>query len=288
MIKKILKLGVILILILVIFVFYLSYFGIETKRFNQLIKDEISKSNKGIDIELNKVKIILNLNNLSVGLKTFDPKVIFEDKKIKLKKIKTNFSIESFLNKDFVVENLFISTEENTISNIISLARLYENNLQMIIFDKLIKDGSLNADINLNFDEKGKIKNNYKIKGSVTNTKLNLINNQLIRNISFDFEIEEKLHKYNNAKIEFENLKLSSNSIKIINNNNYFLLEGDIKNSNTFISPELLFLLFKTNIKDLGISNLYLSSNSTFYFKSSMSLQDIFKFDKKWVSSSLT
>ena len=282
MIKKILKLGVILILILVIFVFYLSYFGIETKRFNQLIKDEISKSNKGIDIELNKVKIILNLNNLSVGLKTFDPKVIFEDKKIKLKKIKTNFSIESFLNKDFAVENLFISTEENTISNIISLARLYENNLQMLIFDKLIKDGSLNADINLNFDEKGKIKNNYKIKGSVTNTKLNLINNQIIRNISFDFEIEEKLHKYNNAKIEFEELKLSSNSIKIINNNNYFLLEGDIKNSNTFISPELLFLLFKTNIKDLGISDLYLSSNSTFYFKSSGPLQDILKFDKKF------
>ena len=282
MIKKILKLGVILILILVIFVFYLSYFGIETKRFNQLIKDEISKSNKGIDIELNKVKIILNLKKLSVGLKTHDPKIIFKDKKIKLKKIKTNFSIESFLNKDFAVENLFISTEENTISNIISLARLYENNLQMLIFDKLIKDGSLNADINLNFDEKGKIKNNYKIKGSVTNTKLNLINNQLIRNISFDFEIEEKLHKYNNAKIEFENLKLSSNSIKIINNNNYFLLEGDIKNSNTFISPELLFLLFKTNIKDLGISDLYLSSNSTFYFKSSGPLQDILKFDKKF------
>ena len=282
MIKKILKLGVILILILVIFVFYLSYFGIETKRFNQLIKDEISKSNKGIDIELNKVKIILNLKKLSVGLKTHDPKIIFQDKKIKLKKIKTNFSIESFLNKDFAVENLFISTEENTISNIISLARLYENNLQMIIFDKLIKDGSLNADINLSFDEKGKIKNNYKIKGSVTNTKLNLINNQLIRNISFDFEIEEKLHKYNNAKIEFENLKLSSNSIKIINNNNYFLLEGDIKNSNTFISPELLFLLFKTNIKDLGISDLYLSSNSTFYFKSSGPLQDILKFDKKF------
>ena len=282
MIKKILKLGVILILLLVIFVLYLSYFGIETKRFNQLIKDEISKSNKGIDIELNKVKIILNLKNLSVGLKTHDPKIIFKDKKIKLKKIKTNFSIESFLNKDFAVQNLFISTEENTISNIISLARLYENNLQMIIFDKLIKDGSLNADINLNFDEKGKIRNNYKIKGSVTNAKLNLINNQLIKNISLDFEIEEKLHKYNNAKIEFENLKLSSNSIKIINNNNYFLLEGDIKNSNTFISPELLFLLFKTNIKDLGISDLYLSSNSTFYFKSSGPLQEILKFDKKF------
>ena len=74
--------------------------------------------------------------------------------------------------KDFVVRNLFISTEENTINNIISLARLYENNLQMLIFDKLIKDGSLNADINLSFDEKGKIRNNYQIKGSVNNIKI--------------------------------------------------------------------------------------------------------------------
>ena len=282
MIKKTIKYLLYFLILITIGVIYLSYFGIETKRFNQLIRDKISDTTKKIDIELQEVKIVLNLNNFSFGLKTYDSDIIFKDKKIKLKKIKTNFSIESFLNKDFAVQNLFISTEENTISNIISLARLYENNLQMIIFDKLIKDGSLNADINLNFDEKGKIRNNYKIKGSVTNAKLNLINNQLIRNISLDFEIEEKLHKYNNAKIEFENLKLSSNSIKIINNNNYFLLEGDIKNSNTFISPELLFLLFKTNIKDLGISDLYLSSNSTFYFKSSGPLQDILKFDKKF------
>ena len=61
----------------------------------------------------------------------------------------------------------------------------------MIIFDKLIENGSLNADINLSFDEKGNIKNDYKIKGSVKNTKVNLINNQIIKNISFDFKIEE-------------------------------------------------------------------------------------------------
>ena len=149
MIKKILKLGVILILILVIFVFYLSYFGIETKRFNQLIKDEITKSNKEIDIELNKVKIILNLKKLSVSLKTHDPKIIFKDKKIKLKKIKTNFSIESFLKKDFAVENLFISTKENTINDFIGLARIYQNNLQFLIFDKMVKGGNLKADLNL-------------------------------------------------------------------------------------------------------------------------------------------
>ena len=83
MTKKILKLGISLLLILGIFIFYLSYFGIETKRFNQLIKDEITKSNKKIDIELNDVKIILNLRNFSVGLKTFDPNIIFQDKKIK-------------------------------------------------------------------------------------------------------------------------------------------------------------------------------------------------------------
>ena len=282
MIKKILKLGIGLLLIFGIFIFYLSYFGIETKRFNQLIKDEITKSNKKIDIELNDVKIILNLRNFSVGLKTFDPNIIFQDKKIKLKKIKTNFSIESFLKKDFAIENLFISTKENTINDFIGLARIYQNNLQFLIFDKMVKGGNLKADLNLNFDEEGRIKDKYNIKGTVKSAKLILINKQVFKNINFDFKIEEKMHEYENTKVEFEKLKLSSDSIKIINKNNLFLLEGNIKNSESLISPELLSLLYKVNMKDLDLRNLFLSSNSTFYFKSSMPLQDIFKFDKKF------
>ena len=97
MIKKIAKLLILTLIILISVIVYLSYFGIETKQFNQIIKDKIIENNNEVDIDLNKVKIILNLDNLSIGLKTQDSTIFFKDKKISLDEIQTNFSIGSFL-----------------------------------------------------------------------------------------------------------------------------------------------------------------------------------------------
>ena len=86
MIKKTIKYFSYLLILIMIGVIYLSYFGIKTKRFNHLIKDKISQTNSKIDIELNEVKIILNFDNFTVGIKASNPNIVFEDKKIKLKK----------------------------------------------------------------------------------------------------------------------------------------------------------------------------------------------------------
>ena len=68
MIKKIIKLFLYILILLTIAILYLSYFGIETKSFNQLIKNKVAENGKNIDIELNKVKIVLNLNDLNFGI----------------------------------------------------------------------------------------------------------------------------------------------------------------------------------------------------------------------------
>ena len=57
MIKKTIKYLLYFLILITIGVFYLSYYGIETKRFNQIIKDKISENNNKIDIELNNVRI---------------------------------------------------------------------------------------------------------------------------------------------------------------------------------------------------------------------------------------
>ena len=112
MIKNTLKYFLYLLILITIGVIYLSYFGIETKRFNQLIRDKVSDTAKGIDIELQTVKIVLDLRNLSIGLKTFDSDIIFKDKKVKLEKIGTNFSIRSFFKKEFAIKNVSITTKK--------------------------------------------------------------------------------------------------------------------------------------------------------------------------------
>ena len=137
MIKKTIKFFLYLLILITVGVIYLSYFGVETKRFNQLIKDKISKTTKKIDIELQDVKIVLNLSDFSIGLKTYDSNIIFKDKKIKLKKIGTNFSIESFFKKEFAIKNALISTKENNFKDIISLVRIYQNTPQLYVFNRM-------------------------------------------------------------------------------------------------------------------------------------------------------
>ena len=82
MIKKIFKFIFYFLVIIGIGIIYLSYFGVETKRFNQLIENQITKKNQEINLKLESVKFVLNLNNLTVGLKSENPIIVFEDKKI--------------------------------------------------------------------------------------------------------------------------------------------------------------------------------------------------------------
>ena len=96
MIKKVIKYFLYFLFLIFIGILYLSYFGVETKRFNQFIKNEVSKVNEQASIELKDVKILLNLSNFSITLNTHEPNLAFKNKKIKLKNIKTNFSLVSF------------------------------------------------------------------------------------------------------------------------------------------------------------------------------------------------
>ena len=267
MIKTIFKFLFYFLVIIGIGIIYLSYFGVETKRFNQLIENQITKKNQEINLKLKSVKFVLNLNNLTVGLKSENPIIVFEDKKINLKRIKTNFSIISFLKKEFSVINLFIETNENKLKDIISLIRIYQNTPQIFILNKFVNDGSLKARINLNFDGKGKINNDYNIKGIVKNAKIKLLNQKQINNVSFNFVIEDKKYSLKNTALNFKKIKLFSKLTTIEKQDKHYLFKGDLKSSENSINSEIVEIFFKENFKDLNIKNFVLSSENIFSFK---------------------
>ena len=267
MIKKIIKYFLYFLILIFIGILYLSYFGVETKRFNQLIKNEVSKVNKKINIELKDVKILLNLSNFSIALKTYEPNLVFDNKKIKLKNIKTNFSLGSFLKKEFAIKNVSISTKENNLKDVVSLARVYQNSSQLLIFNKMIKNGTLVTDINFNFNDKGKINKDYSIKGSVNDAKFYLLNKQIIKNINLSFDVKDNQYLINDTKFEFNQIKLLSKKIEITNLNKYFLIKGDLKNPESLFNPEVLSVYFRNNFENLGFSNLNFSSDSNFSFR---------------------
>ena len=256
MIKKTIKYLFYFLILITVGVFYLSYYGIETKRFNQVIRDKISESHNKVDIELNKVKIILNLNNFTVGIKTKNPNIIFENKKIRLEKIQSDFSIGSFFKKEFALKNAKITTKENSLKDIIKIGRIYKNTPQSSIFNKMLKQGLIIADIDLSFDDKGKLTNNYKVKGSIRDSKIRLLNKKSINNISFNFNIIDKQYLLEKGKFEYEKLKLYSKKIKVNNKEQYFLFEGDVSSVKSLVDLNLLTAIFKNNLENIGVNNL--------------------------------
>ena len=109
-----LLLGILILVILVIA--YLAVFGIKTEKFNNKIISEVQRINKKIDLNLKDVKILLNIRNLSINVKTLDPEISVNNKQLKLEYIKTNITLKSLLMNDFKVDELLPTLRKIIIS----------------------------------------------------------------------------------------------------------------------------------------------------------------------------
>ena len=190
--KKIIKIGLFIIIILIILVFYLSFFGIDTKKFNSIIKDEVTNINKSINLKLQSIKIKLNPFNLSLNIMTISPDIFLNNNKIELEKVTTNISLKSLINKGFFIDDLYVSTKRTKIKKLILLSRSFNNSTELFILDKVVKQGYIIGDIKLNFDKNGNVKNNYNIKEFIKNTKINFLKKHKVDKINFIFNISQK------------------------------------------------------------------------------------------------
>ena len=266
MIKKLIKFISLLIILIIIIIFYLSYFGVNTTKFNNKIKSEFLKINKEVNLELKSLKLLLNLTNLSLNVKTLEPEILFKNSKFELEYIKTNISLKSLVNKNFSIDDLRISTKEIKLNDLVQLARTFKYSPELFILNKVIKDGYLTADINLNFDNKGRITKDYEIKGFIKKGKLNILNKHSVKDLSFIFNIKNKEYLLRDVDGIFNQVKLLSPSIKIKKKNNYFLVNGKLLSKNDSINSKILIKLLKKNYKNIGIESIKFSSENNFTF----------------------
>jgi hypothetical protein len=222
MIKKLIKYLLVLIIIVILIICYLSFVGVKTEKFNNKIKAEVLNINTKVNLELKSVNFLLNPLDFSINIKTFEPMLIVKNNKLNLKSIKTNISLKSFINKEFSIDDLRISTKKIELKDVILLARSFENSPELFILDKITKDGHLIADIILNFDRNGKIKNNFEINGFIKSGKLELLGNHNVSNLNLIFKIKDKEYLLKDIETEFNQIKLLSNSIKLYQKIIYF------------------------------------------------------------------
>ena len=89
-----------IIVIFFVFVLHMTFIGIETNKFNNQIQDKIKNVNKDLEVELKKIKIVLNPFKLKLNIKTFGSEFMLNDKIIELESIKSEISLVSFFQKN--------------------------------------------------------------------------------------------------------------------------------------------------------------------------------------------
>ena len=185
---KILSTVIFLILILI---FYLSIFGIETDKFNNQISNKIKTINNEINVELKKIKIVLDPFKFKLNIKTVGSKFINQNQIIEVESIQTQISLKSLIEDKSSIENMKISTKSIEVKNLISFLRSIKNSSELFILEKIVKKGYLIADLKLEFDSNGNIKDNYKIDGFIKDAKLGLLNKYDINKLNLIFSLKK-------------------------------------------------------------------------------------------------
>ena len=282
MVKRLIQIIIILVLLFISFCLYLSIYGLNTNKFNDLISKKISEKNKNFTITFDKIKIFLNIGSFNLEIKTDKPSIIFQDKEIKIKSISTSLPIKSIIKKQNNINNIKIITDENKIKNIIEIARSLKNTPELFLINKAVKSGIITSEIKFNFDENGNLLNDFILDGRIENLNLKLINNNTVDEIKFNFLIRDKKYLFYNSSLNYEGIKITSNEIRVVNSNNIYSVEGDLSNNSSNINLNKLFKILNIDIK-LKDKDLLISSTNDFSFD----LNKKFKFSGVKVQSNI-
>ena len=258
----------IIILLLIVFtsIFYLSIFGIKTNKFNSQIISQIKNIEPNIRIKLNDISAKLNLFTFTLNIKTVGTDLIYKNKILKLENIKSKISLRSYINKKFALSEISISTKSLPIKNLVGFIRLINNDPKLFIAEQFIDNGYIVADLKLEFDEFGKIKENYKINGLINDGQATLLGKK-INKLNLIFQITNKKFVINDIKLLFNNKSLIVPELIGVKQENNFIVSGKLNNQNLNIKSEDIKEITNNEFFKKNIEEINLSSKSDFNFK---------------------
>ena len=265
--KIIYKTLISLIIFLLIVIVYLSTIGIKTDKFNSKIISQIKKVNPGIEIKINDVSATLDLLSFGINAKTIGTDLIYRDKIIKIETIKSKISIRSLLNDNFALTEISISTKSLVIKDLISFVRLFNNDPKIFIAEKFIKEGFLVADLKIEFDKSGKIKNNFKFNGLVRDGKISLFKRYNLDKIDFIFKISEKNLEFNDVKFLLNNQNISIPRVNGLKQSKEYLISGKLNTKKTSLAKNEINKFINDELLKLDIKEILFNSKNDFKFK---------------------
>ena len=263
--SRIYKLLIIFLIFFSLFIIYLSSFGIKTDRFNPIILKKLAEREDDITADISHVYIKLDFLNLSLKLITNNPTILIQNIRLNIEEIESNISIVAFFSKKPVIKNLIINTDKNDVKDLVKIYRLYQNNFQTMLLDKLIHEGITKFQIYLNFNKNGKIKDDYYVSGKLNNFKIKLLNKKTIDS-DLLYLIKQNHLSVNNLNFTYDKIEFNSERIDINKNKNTFYVQGDVYNSLSSINLKVFEELAKIDLKNFSNLDTKFKSSSEYSF----------------------
>jgi len=264
--KFLLKFFILSLVIIFFFTIYISYFGIETSRFDSLIKEKANQESKNIKLEFNKIKIYFNPSELNLVVKLKTPKVLIGDNEIKLSKIDLFLPLKSFITSDFLLQRVEIAFFKNDIKDLVKISNIFLPKFFNKKLNKIFSKGNLQGEFIIQFNPDGTIAKNYQVNAKLLNADLNLTKDFKIKNLSADIKYTLKSDKdkninffINKGKILNLDLQKSSIDINFINNKKVIKSKINTAGISKYSEIKVISSLFGLNLGN--IKNIELESD---------------------------
>ena len=173
-----------LLVTVVSLIIYLSYFGINTDKFDDLIKNKANEVNQHVELEFQKTKIYLNLKELNLVVKLQNSRVLIRGNAIELSKLDLFLSLKSFFSSDFLLKRAEVAFIENDIKDLTKITNIFLPRFVNKKLNKIFAKGNIRGEFIIPFETDGSIGKDYGFMGKISDASINLTKEFSIKNLT--------------------------------------------------------------------------------------------------------
>ena len=277
----------VLLISLIFAIIYLSYFGLETNKFDSLIKSKANEVNRNVQLEFNKTKIHLNPKELNLAVKLQSPKIIVKNNEIILSKIDLFLPLKSFITSDFLLQKAEIAFIKNDIKDLTKITNIFVPRIINKRIKKIFSKGEIEGEFVIPFNSDGTVGKNYEINARILNADININSDFKINNLSTDIKYifkskEDKKINFLINKGKLLNLDIQNSSIDIHLINDKKVIKSKIKTTGKSNYSEIKIISSLLGFKLNNIKNIEFTSDLETSVK--LVLGNKFKINEKAIS----
>ena len=136
----------------IILILYLSFFGIKTDKFDNLIKGKANEVNRHVKLNFQETKIHINPKKFNLVVKLQSPKILIKNNTIDLSKLDLYLSLKSFFSSDFLLKKAEVAFVRNDIKDLAKITNIFLPRIINKQLKKVFAKGNLEGEFNIPFD----------------------------------------------------------------------------------------------------------------------------------------